>query len=128
MENNDRRKFIKSLTAGVAGLAVLPAFGSSLKTPLKKLNETFTNATDDTSETFWETIKDQHHFAPNIRYFNNASLGSSSIPIRKATRNFRDTLDDFPSKYMWGGWSTKKKKIPVKVLPNFSLWIKKKSH
>ena len=108
MENNDRRKFIKSLTAGVAGLAVLPAFGSSLKTPLKKLNETFTNATDDTSETFWETIKDQHHFAPNIRYFNNASLGSSSIPIRKATRNFRDTLDDFPSKYMWGGWSKEK--------------------
>jgi len=121
MENNDRRKFIKSLTAGVAGLAVLPAFGSSLKTPLKKLNETFTNATDDTSETFWETIKDQHHFAPNIRYFNNASLGSSSIPIRKATRNFRDTLDDFPSKYMWGGWSKEKEDTRKSVAKFFSV-------
>tara|TARA_R110001632_G_scaffold47202_8_gene119629 strand:- start:66 stop:1343 length:1278 start_codon:yes stop_codon:yes gene_type:complete len=121
MENNDRRKFIKSLTAGVAGLAVLPAFGASLKTPLENINETFTNAVDDTSETFWEAIKNQHHFAPNVRYFNNASLGSSSIPIRKATRNFRDTLDDFPSKYMWGGWSKEKEDTRKAVAQFFSV-------
>ena len=108
MEETNRRKFIKSFTAGVAGLAVLPVFGSSLVTPLKKTNKTFNNAVNDTSEDFWETVKKQHHFAPNVQYFNNASLGSSSIPIRTATRNFRNTLDDFPSKYMWGGWNEQK--------------------
>lgn len=108
MKQNNRRKFLKSFTAGVAGLAVLPAFGTSLKTPLESVNQHFLNSYNDTSEDFWGAVKKQHHFAPNIQYFNNASLGSSSIPIRNATRNFRDTLDDFPSKYMWGGWSKEK--------------------
>lgn len=108
MENNNRRKFIKSFTAGVAGLAVLPAFGASLETPLTEINNSLLNTSNDSSEAFWESIKKQHHFAPNVRYFNNASLGSSSIPIRTATRNFRNTLDDFPSKYMWGGWAKEK--------------------
>ena len=108
MEQNNRRKFLKSLTAGVAGLTVLPVFGGDLETPLENINQIFLNSYDDTSETFWEGVKKQHHFAPNVQYFNNASLGSSSIPVRKATRQFRDTLDDFPSKYMWGGWNKEK--------------------
>ncbi len=108
MENKDRRSFLKSITAGVAGLAILPTFGSSLEIPLESVNETFTHSINDHSEAFWEGIKKEHHFVPNVRYFNNASLGSSSIPIRKATRGFRNTLDDFPSKYMWGGWGKEK--------------------
>lgn len=121
MENKDRRKFIKSVTAGVAGLAVLPAFGSSLEAPLQDLNKQFSNDVNNTSETFWENVKKQHHFAPNVQYFNNASLGSSSIPIRTATRNFRNTLDDFPSKYMWGGWGKEKENTRKEVAEYFSV-------
>jgi len=108
MEQNNRRKFLKSLTAGVAGLTVLPVFGADLETPLENINQQFLKSSNDASETFWEDVKKQHHFASNVQYFNNASLGSSSIPVRKATRQFRDTLDDFPSKYMWGGWNKEK--------------------
>tara|TARA_R110002073_G_scaffold123234_2_gene266894 strand:- start:79262 stop:80539 length:1278 start_codon:yes stop_codon:yes gene_type:complete len=121
MENNDRRKFIKSLTAGVAGLTVLPIFGTELDTSLESINEKFVKSFDDNSEAFWEAIKKQHHFAPNLLYFNNASLGSSAIPIRKATRNFRDMLDDFPSKYMWGGWNKEKEQTRKDVADFFSV-------
>jgi len=121
MENNNRRKFIKSLTAGVVGLTVLPAFGAELDTSLESLNEKFSKSFDDDSEAFWEEVKKQYHFAPNLRYFNNASLGSSAIPIRKATRNFRDTLDDFPSKYMWGGWNKEKENTRKSVADFFSV-------
>lgn len=118
MKNNSRRKFLKSFTIGAAGLAVLPAFGTELETPLESIYEDFLNSSNDTSESFWEGVKKQHHFAPNLHYFNNASLGSSSIPVRKATRDFRDMLDDFPSKYMWGGWS-KEKEETRKSVANF---------
>ncbi|MFY0602449.1 MAG: aminotransferase class V-fold PLP-dependent enzyme [Flavobacteriaceae bacterium] len=121
MEDNPRRKFIKSLTAGVAGLAVLPVFGSKLKTPLENINYEFSSAYGDTSEDFWTAIKKQHHFTPKVRYFNNASLGSSSIPVRKATRDFRDILDDFPSKYMWGGWSKEKEQTRKSIADFFSV-------
>ena len=121
MKNNNRRTFIKSLAAGAAGFTVLPAFGASLETPLKNINTRFANAVDDTSESFWEQVKKQHHFAPNLRYFNNASLGSSSIPIRKATQEFRDTLDDFPSKYMWGGWKKEKEQTRKDIANFFSV-------
>jgi len=120
MENN-RRKFLKSITAGTVGLAVLPIFGASLETPLADINTHFLNGKNDNSEDFWNSIKQQFRFAEGVQYFNNASLGSSSIPIRKATRDFRDTLDDFPSKYMWGGWTNEKEVTRQKVANLFSV-------
>ena len=72
-------------------------------------------------KTFGKEVKQQFRFAPGVQYFNNASLGSSSIPIRKATRDFRDTLDDFPSKYMWGGWNKEKEETRKAVADFFSV-------
>ena len=120
MEKN-RRNFLKSLTAGAAGLAVLPVFGSSLEAPLDEINNQLLQSKNDISEDFWERIKQQFRFASGVQYFNNASLGSSPIPIRKATRDFRDVLDDFPSKYMWGGWSKQKEETRKKVAEYFSV-------
>ena len=121
MENKNRRSFIKSLTAGAAGFAVLPVFGDSLETPLAEVNQNFEQLKNDTSEAFWEGVKQQFRFASGVQYFNNASLGSSSIPIRKATSEFRDTLDDFPSKYMWGGWESAKEETRKKVADFFGV-------
>ncbi len=120
MEKN-RRTFLKSLTASAAGLAVLPLFGSHLETPLEEINHHFLSSSKDTSEAFWEGVKQQFRFAPGVQYFNNASLGSSSIPIRKATNEFRDILDDFPSKYMWGGWENAKEDVRKKVADFFKV-------
>jgi selenocysteine lyase/cysteine desulfurase len=120
MENN-RRKFLKAFTAGAAGLAVLPVFGASLDTSLEEINTQFLHAKNDASEDFWEGVKQQFRFAEGVQYFNNASLGSSPIPIRKATRDFRDILDGFPSKYMWGGWQQEKEATRQKVADLFSV-------
>jgi len=121
MENNSRRNFIKSISKGAAGLAVLPVFGSSLETPLAEINQSFISSSNDASEAFWEAVKKQFRFASGVQYFNNASLGSSSIPIRKATNEFRDILDDFPSKYMWGGWENAKEEVRKKVADFFKV-------
>ncbi len=120
MEQN-RRNFLKSFAAGATGLAVLPVFGASLKTPLSKINYSFSESYWDTSEDFWNEVKKQFRFADGVQYFNNASLGSSPISVRKATRDFRDTLDDFPSKYMWGGWNNEKEETRQKVASFFGV-------
>lgn len=120
MEQN-RRNFLKSFAAGATGLAVLPVFGASLKTPLSKINYSFSESYWDTSEDFWNEVKKQFRFADGVQYFNNASLGSSPISVRKATHDFRDTLDDFPSKYMWGGWNNEKEETRQKVASFFGV-------
>ncbi|MGB3150928.1 MAG: aminotransferase class V-fold PLP-dependent enzyme, partial [Maribacter sp.] len=43
------------------------------------------------------------------------------VPIREATTTFRNTLDDFPSKYMWGGWANEKEETRKKVANLFSV-------
>ncbi len=121
MDSKNRRKFLKTFAAGATGLAVLPAFGASLETPLQEVNEQFSKNSKDTSEKFWKGLKKEFRFANGVQYFNNASLGSSPISVRKATRDFRDTLDDFPSKYMWGGWNKEKEETRKKVADFFSV-------
>ena len=104
----NRRTFLKSFST-TAAASMLPAGIAS--TILKDQWNTFNldaTISNDNSEVFWETIKAQFHFAEGVRYFNNASLGGASLPIRNATNTFRDLLDGFPSKYMWGGWDEEK--------------------
>ena len=98
----NRRKFLQTLSTGLAGSLTLPhlAIGKTTTAP-------FVNLTDyqkDNSEAFWELVKTQFILAPELRYFNNASLGAVPLYVQRATKAFRETLDGFPSKYMWGGW------------------------
>lgn len=67
------------------------------------------------TEEYWNSVKEQFIFAPGLRYFNNASLGASPVPVQDATMEYRNTLDGFPSKYMWGGWNDQKEETRSKV-------------
>jgi isopenicillin-N epimerase len=121
MEKN-RRKFLKNLGAGVAGTVALPLqswanSSESLKTSINHLKQ----FTDKKTEAYWETVAAQFKFAKGVHYFNNASLGACPLPIREATNTFRNTLDDFPSKYMWGGWDAEKETTRKKVAALFSV-------
>ena len=116
----NRRKFIKTVAAGMAGTMAIPSCAISNKAieevapiPINKINEH--------SEAFWESVKKQFVFAPALRYFNNASLGPSAIPIQEATNEFRAQLDGFPSKYMWGGWKEAKEETRQQVADLFSV-------
>ncbi len=73
------------------------------------------------TEAFWETVQSQFRFTERLTYFNNGSLGACPTPIREATNAFRDILDDFPSKYMWGGWDEEKESVREKVARLFSV-------
>ncbi|MFP2996871.1 aminotransferase class V-fold PLP-dependent enzyme [Spongiivirga sp. MCCC 1A20706] len=122
MKSQGRRKFIQSITSGAAASIALPsiAFASineNLEASFEQLFDT--NYTDE--ESFWEAVKNQFKFADGLFYFNNASLGSSSLPIRQATNSFRETLDGFPSKYMWGGWNKEKEHTRKLVADLFSV-------
>jgi selenocysteine lyase/cysteine desulfurase len=100
MDTNHRRNFIKSISAGIAGTLILPNISSANNRHLSE--KTF--QTNDNSEDFWELVKSQYRIAEGVNYFNNASLGPSPLPVQKATNHYRELLDGFPSKYMWGGW------------------------
>lgn len=120
IDYSDRRKFIKSMAAAMAGFAVVPAFASINYGKNAVAKDLFGN-TDDNSEIFWENVKKEFVFADRLRYFNNASLGSSPIIVQNATNEFRKTLDMFPSKYMWGGWEDEKEKTRQAVADFFSV-------
>lgn len=116
MKNLYRRNFVKQLFTGVAGTVLLSSYKTNdFDYPLYKFKD------DDNSEAFWENIKAQFKFAPNLRYFNNGSLGSCPTAVQKATNDFRATLDAFPSKYMWGGWHNEKEEVRQKVADLFSV-------
>lgn len=118
MKNNRRRSFVKKLLAGTTGALLAPTLTTNAATTKKQLPPL---DIDDTSEAFWEGVKQQFTFADGLHYFNNASLGPSPIPVQEATNSFRATLDGFPSKYMWGGWSDEKEAVRQKVADLFSV-------
>lgn len=118
MKNNRRRSFVKKLLAGTTGAFLAPTLTANAATTKKQLPPL---DIDDASEAFWEGVKQQFTFAKGLHYFNNASLGPSPIPVQEATNTFRATLDSFPSKYMWGGWSDEKETVRQKVADLFSV-------
>ncbi len=120
--HKNRRTFLKNMGLGVAGTLALPAQSwSNSKAPLRFAINELHQFPNKNLENYWETVAKQFQFAEGVKYFNNASLGACPFPIRKATNTFRDTLDDFPSKYMWGGWDEEKEATRKKVASVFSV-------
>jgi selenocysteine lyase/cysteine desulfurase len=118
MNSANRRSFIKKLVAGTTASILLPSFSVQAKSEtLNPLNFSKT----DNSETFWQGIKSQFHFASGLRYFNNGSLGPSPASVQGATNIYRATLDGFPSRYMWGEWSDEKENVRQQVADLFSV-------
>ena len=121
MQKN-RRKFLKTIGAGVTGAMVSPdQLWAQATVPLHSAITTLKKTKPEVKEVYWETIRSQFHFAEGLTYFNNGSLGACPNPIREATVTFRNTLDDFPSKYMWGGWETEKENTRKKTAQLFSV-------
>ena len=118
--SDNRRKFLKTLSIGAAGALATPSkIWAQAATPLQAALTDLKST--DTSEAFWETVQSQFRFAEGLTYFNNGSLGACPKPIREATLNFRDILDDFPSKYMWGGWKAEIEEVRKKTAALFSV-------
>jgi len=76
---------------------------------------------DGNSEEYWKLVKGQFNLAEGLFYFNNASLGASSTHIQRETNHFRNLLDGFPSKYMWGAWEDEKETVRKKVAQLFAV-------
>ncbi len=94
--------------------AILTSFGkgiSELKDPvLPDLP-----SSESVGEDYWNMVKEQFPFAPGIKYFNNGSLGPSPLSVRVESNHYRKMLDEFPSKYMWGGWKDKVEEVRSKA-------------
>jgi len=122
MENNKRRKFIKSVSTGILGSLAIPnlASGYNNQNANDDSSISFSNL-PETSEAYWELVKSQFRFASQLFYFNNASLGPSPIPVQHATQNYRELLDGFPSKYMWGEWKDEKERTRKGIADLFSV-------
>lgn len=116
----NRRKFLKTLSIASAGALATPQqIWAKATQPVQSAFEDLSNTSN--SEAYWETVQSQFHFAEGLVYFNNGSLGACPKPIREATMNFRNTLDDFPSKYMWGGWKDEIEAVRKKTADLFSV-------
>ena len=103
---------------GTLSSFTVPLFGPSLLTSWETIG--LDNPNNKTEE-YWDLVKSQFHFADGLHYFNNASLGASSTHIQQATNTFRNILDGFPSKYMWGGWEDEKEEVRKKAARLFSV-------
>lgn len=120
MSQIKRRNFIKASVTGIVGSAMLTALGNNFsKIEVNKLATDLSS--DHISEDYWEMIKQQFPFESGLRYFNNGSLGPSPLMVRNATRDFRKTLDEFPSKYMWGAWKEEIEEVRTQAANLFSV-------
>ena len=115
MNPKNRRSFLKVFSSGITGAILLPSLSSRANTEYLALK-----STQDNSEAYWQEVKEQFKFAQGLHYFNNASLGPSPIPVQEATELYRETLDGFPSKYMWGGWQDEKEAVRDKLAGLFA--------
>lgn len=116
----NRRNWLRQSVIAAAGAAVLAP------NSLRALSEREASVFDQLSSTgnderYWEMVKSQFRFAPELTYFNNGSLGACPNHVVDATNTFRSTLDGFPSKYMWGGWDEQKEAVREKVADMFSV-------
>ena len=118
MKTPSRRTFLRQLGQGTLSSFAAPIFGADLLSSWKAVG--LDNPQNNTEE-YWNQVKSQFHFAEGLHYFNNASLGASSTHIQQATHTFRNTLDGFPSKYMWGGWEDEKEEVRKKAANLFSV-------
>jgi len=118
MDAKNRRTFLKRLGQGSLGAIAFPTFGNAIANSWE--TEGIFEGNKNT-EAYWERVKSQFNFAEGLLYFNNASLGASPVKIQQETQNFRNTLDGFPSRYMWGGWADEKEAVRKKVAELFSV-------
>lgn len=101
--SDHRRKFLKTLGKGsIASLAGPSTIWAQAQRPVERALEQVKQ--NDETESYWEGVRAHFKFAEGLTYFNNGSLGACPQPVREATMIFRNTLDNFPSNYMWGGW------------------------
>lgn len=114
---NNRRKFLKSSLFGIAGGSALTL--EAIGTPMKDIVPKWDTTKDE--EAYWSLIRSLFDMAPGLRYFNHASLGTSPRAVRQATSAFMETLDQFPSKYMWGGWDEEKETVREKIAMLFGV-------
>lgn len=115
-----RRNWLRQSILSSAGVALLAP------NALQALSDQQAEVLDllDTTakgEAYWRGIKQKFHFAKGLTYFNNGSLGACPDHVVEATNTFRQTLDGFPSKYMWGGWAIEKETVRKKVAEMFSV-------
>lgn len=110
MSHFHRRRFLKATLSGLAGSLVLSAFGASTK-EFDFSDDRSLLSSGERTEGYWELVRKQFRFAKGLSYFNNGSLGPSPLMVQTATNNFRKSLDEFPSRYMWGGWNKEKEKV-----------------
>lgn len=97
---------------GIAGASTIPlATNGGVAEPAKVPQR---NEVED-PESYWSLIRSLFDMAPELKYFNHASLGTSPGPVRNATAEFMETFERFPSKYMWGGWEQEKELVREKI-------------
>ncbi|MCG6950507.1 MAG: aminotransferase class V-fold PLP-dependent enzyme [Acidobacteria bacterium] len=114
MGGQTRRSFATRAAATLSGAALLTAAG--LETTLAETKDLLTSSSaGDIGTDYWRLVRRQFRLDPGLVYLNNASLGPSPALVADATETFRRTLDGFPSRYMWGGWSDEKETVREKA-------------
>ena len=110
-----RRKWLKNSFLSAAALPfLLPDLQSTLLEEASA-SEKKLNAISPSNEGYWEQVKRQFLIDPDLYYFNNASIGPCPEMVLNATNQFRTTVETFPSKYMWGGWTDEKELVREKA-------------
>lgn len=110
-----RRSWLKTSFLATAGTALFP---NEVHAKLVHQANNTALSLDNTlasEERYWELVQQQFTFEEGLHYFNTASLGPSPDMVRQATRQFRDQLDGFPSKYGWGAWKEEKEMVREKA-------------
>lgn len=115
MKPIDRRNFIQSSLA-LAGIPLLPAIDKTIAP-----GYTISLSSADTTEDYWEMVKQQFSLQQGLYYFNNGSIGPTPASVHLADTAYQKMADEFPSKYMWGDWDDEVEAVRQKVAGLFAV-------
>jgi cysteine desulfurase/selenocysteine lyase len=95
--NSNRRRFLKNLPAGAAGLTALLETRETLAGSLSEVSRWSMNP-----DAFGR-LRSQYSLSPEITYFNHASIGTIPLPVQKARQEYFEQCETNPWLYIWGG-------------------------
>lgn len=104
-----RRGFIRTVTGGVVGGAVLYAFPPDARA---KYILALDQAVDGEDESFWEFVRTQFPLSHDITYLNNGTIGVSPFVVIDAIRT---EMEDVDRTGRYGGWEAARPKLAALV-------------
>lgn len=97
----ERRTFVKSVAAGLAGLPLLPRLSAAANEQIAALGADLAKLTSPAAH--WRRVRDEFNYTPDLIHLNCGTIGATPRPIIEALCNLLHELESSPYHHAFEG-------------------------